>query len=106
MNFDISQIIFDDQGLVPLIVQDAETSEVLMLGYCNKETLEETVSLGLVVFYSRSRKQRWLKGESSGNLLHLRDLKVDCDRDAVLAKVQPHGPTCHTGNKSCFGSEV
>ena len=96
---------FDSSGLVPCVIQDAGTGKVLMLGYVNKETLEETISGGLMVFYSRSRNQRWLKGESSGNTLRVLDIAQDCDSDALLVSVEPSGPTCHTGSESCFEVE-
>lgn len=93
------------QGLVPAIVQHAETLQVLMLGYMNAEALEKTQETGLVTFYSRSRQELWTKGETSGNTLNLVDIAVDCDADTVLVKARPAGPTCHLGTTSCFGSE-
>lgn len=92
-------------GLVPAIIQDADTKTVLMLGYMNKEAYEKTVATGLVTFYSRSRKCLWTKGETSNNFLHLVDIKVDCDNDTLLVKVQPDGPTCHKGTDTCWGEE-
>lgn len=92
-------------GLVPAIIQDADTKTVLMLGYMNKEAYEKTVATGLVTFYSRSRKCLWTKGETSNNFLHLVDIKVDCDNDTLLVKVHPDGPTCHKGNDTCWGEE-
>lgn len=92
-------------GLVPAIIQDADTKTVLMLGYMNKEAYEKTVATGLVTFYSRSRKCLWTKGETSNNLLHLVDIKVDCDNDTLLVKVHPDGPTCHKGTDTCWGEE-
>jgi len=89
-------------GLVPAIVQDAGTGIVLMLGYMNKEALTKTLDTKKVWFYSRSRERLWMKGESSGNTLALVDVKADCDRDTLLVKAIPHGPTCHTGAWSCF----
>lgn len=89
-------------GLVPVIVQDACTMQVLMLGYMNEEAYEMTRKTKLVTFYSRSRKELWLKGESSGNYLHVVDMVLDCDKDTVLVLVNPSGHTCHTGTKSCF----
>lgn len=100
--FDISAIRFDSQGLVPVIVQNFESGKVLMLGYMNESSLAETIEIKRVVFWSRSRNERWLKGETSGNFLHLIDIKRDCDSDAVLVQVRPQGPTCHTGNEACF----
>lgn len=101
-NLDISSLKLDSAGLVSIIVQDAETKKVLMLGYATPETLEESLALGKLVFFSRSRNQRWLKGETSGNFLNLVALYQDCDADAVLAMVNPVGPTCHTGSETCF----
>lgn len=101
----LDSLRFDSSGLIPCVIQDAVTGKVLMLGYANKETLEETISGGLMVFYSRSRNQRWLKGESSGNTLRVLDIAQDCDSDALLVSVEPAGPTCHTGSESCFEVE-
>jgi phosphoribosyl-AMP cyclohydrolase len=93
---------FNDKGLIPAIVQDADSGEVLMLGYMNEESLRLTLSSGEVWFYSRSRKELWHKGTTSGNRLIVRELFKDCDSDTILVKAQPLGPVCHTGNKSCF----
>lgn len=93
---------FDDQGLIPVIVQDAETNEVLTLAYMNQESYELTLKDQLMTFYSRSRKELWRKGETSGNYQHLVSLKLDCDQDALVAKVKKDGPACHTGAESCF----
>ena len=90
-------------GLVPAIVQDADTLQVLMLGYMNEAALAETRKSGLVTFYSRSRNKLWTKGETSGNVLRLVSLQEDCDADAVLVMARPEGPTCHEGTVSCFG---
>ena len=92
-------------GLVPAIVQDADTLQVLMLGYMNAESVAITNETGLVTFFSRSRKTLWTKGETSGNTLALVSMTVDCDKDTVLVKAQPAGPTCHEGTVSCFGDE-
>ncbi|GGX58952.1 histidine biosynthesis bifunctional protein HisIE [Litorimonas cladophorae] len=92
-------------GLAPAIVQDADTLQVLMLGYMNAESVSKTNATGLVTFYSRSRKTLWTKGETSGNTLALVSMIVDCDRDTLLVKAKPTGPTCHEGTVSCFGSE-
>ena len=89
-------------GLVPAVIQDAATGKVLMLGYMNTEAWEKTRSTGLVTFWSRSRKQLWVKGETSGNYLHVVETYVDCDADTVLVKARPDGPTCHRGTVSCF----
>ena len=92
-------------GLVPAIIQDAQTKVVLMLGYMNEEALQKTQESGLVTFYSRSRQCLWTKGETSGNYLHLVDIKVDCDNDTLLIQANPDGPTCHTGTDTCWGEE-
>jgi len=92
-------------GLVPAVIQDAQTKVVLMLGYMNEEALQKTQESGLVTFYSRSRKCLWTKGETSGNYLHLVDIKVDCDNDTLLIQANPDGPTCHTGTDTCWGEE-
>ncbi|MBR4755977.1 MAG: bifunctional phosphoribosyl-AMP cyclohydrolase/phosphoribosyl-ATP diphosphatase HisIE, partial [Bacteroidales bacterium] len=89
-------------GLVPAIIQDNATRKVLMLGYMNQEAYEKTLGSGLVTFWSRSRKQLWTKGETSGNYLHLVDIFLDCDEDTLLVTVIPDGPTCHRGTVSCF----
>lgn len=100
-------ISFDtNTGLVPVIVQHYHTLQVLMLGYMNEEAYEKTIHSNLVCFYSRSRKELWVKGETSGNLLHLKDIKIDCDNDTLLVKALPAGPTCHTGATSCFAEET
>ncbi len=90
-------------GLVPAIVQDAQTKTVLMLGYMNEEAYRQTVETGKVTFWSRSRNTLWTKGETSGNYLHLVDIKVDCDNDALLVKANPEGPICHKGTDTCWG---
>ena len=92
-------------GLVPAIVQDAQTKNVLMLGYMNQEALDKTLATKNVTFWSRSRQTLWTKGETSGNFLHLVDIKVDCDNDTLLVKAHPDGPTCHTGTDTCWGEE-
>lgn len=93
---------FDSKGLIPAIIQNANTGKVLMLGYINEESLKITIETGKVCFYSRSRKKLWQKGETSGNFLNVREILKDCDEDALLIRVDPVGPTCHTGNESCF----
>ena len=90
-------------GLVPAIIQDADTKTVLMLGYMNEEALQKTLDTKKVTFWSRSRNCLWTKGETSGNFLHLVDIKVDCDNDTLLVKAHPDGPTCHTGTDTCWG---
>lgn len=90
-------------GLVPAIVQDAITKNVLMLGYMNEEAYDKTIATKKVTFWSRSRNCLWTKGETSGNFLHLVDIKVDCDNDTLLVKAHPNGPTCHKGTDTCWG---
>ncbi len=97
---------FDEKGLLPAIVQDAQNGEVLMLAYMNKESLEKTLSTGQAWFYSRSRRELWHKGETSGNYLNVKKVFVDCDEDTVLLQVDASGPACHTGNRSCFFREL
>lgn len=97
---------FDERGLVPVIVQDATTGAVLMLAWMNAEALKLTRETGIVHFWSRSRQSLWKKGETSGNVLTLVDLRLDCDRDAVLVRAHPAGPTCHTGTRTCWGDDV
>ncbi|MFO0706254.1 MAG: bifunctional phosphoribosyl-AMP cyclohydrolase/phosphoribosyl-ATP diphosphatase HisIE [Nitrospira sp.] len=97
---------FDDQGLMPAVVQDVLDGTVLMVGYMNREALDRTLSAKTVHFWSRSRKKLWEKGETSGNKLHVKALFVDCDRDTILVKAQPVGPTCHTGERACFFSAL
>lgn len=98
----MTELKFDEQGLIPVIVQDAETNEVLTLAYMNQESYELTLKDQLMTFYSRSRKELWRKGETSRNYQHLVSLKLDCDQDALVAKVKKEGPACHTGAESCF----
>ena len=98
------EIDFEKQGgLVPAIIQDADTQQVLMLGYMNREAYEKTMATGRVTFFSRSRQQLWTKGETSGNFLNLVSVKVDCDKDTLLVRVHPEGPVCHTGTDTCWG---
>jgi len=92
-------------GLVPAIIQDDSTEQVLMLGYMNAASVEKTLKTGLVTFYSRSRETLWTKGETSGNVLKLIDMSLDCDKDTLLVRARPSGPTCHEGTISCFGTE-
>ena len=93
-------------GLVPVIIQNNQTLQVLMLGYMNQEALEKTQNEGRVTFFSRSKNRLWTKGETSGNFLEVEDLHVDCDQDTILIKVNPTGPACHTGSTSCFKEET
>jgi len=93
---------FDEKGLIPAIIQDAENGEVLMLGYMNEESLKKTLDTGQVWFFSRSREELWHKGETSGGYLNVRAIFKDCDEDALLLQVEAAGPVCHTGNRTCF----
>jgi len=100
---DVLDIIkFDKNGLVPVIVQDIRTNEILMLAYANRDALELTIKTGFAHFWSRERKKLWKKGEESGNVQEVKEIKYDCDSDAILYRVIPHGPACHTGKMSCF----
>jgi phosphoribosyl-ATP pyrophosphohydrolase/phosphoribosyl-AMP cyclohydrolase len=98
----VASIKFDDDGLVPAVVQDAATSEVLMLAYMNAESLAKTIETGQTWFWSRARCALWHKGETSGNTQQVVSISVDCDGDALLIKVEPRGPACHTGERGCF----
>jgi phosphoribosyl-AMP cyclohydrolase len=93
---------FDEKGLIPVIVQDDGDGTVLMLGYASKESLKLTLQKGEMVFYSRSRQELWHKGSTSGNVLRVKSIAKDCDSDTLLVKAEPAGPTCHTGERSCF----
>jgi phosphoribosyl-ATP pyrophosphohydrolase/phosphoribosyl-AMP cyclohydrolase len=97
-----SELTFDERGLIPVVAQDSRTGEVLTLAYANEESLRLTVETGELHFYSRSREEIWRKGETSGNVLKLKELRYDCDGDAIVALVEPTGPACHTGERSCF----
>ena len=97
---------FNEKGLIPAIIQDADTQEVLMLGYMNEEALHLTLTGNEVWFYSRSRQELWHKGETSGNRLLVRSVWLDCDNDTILVIAHPTGPVCHTGNKTCFFQEI
>lgn len=100
------QFKFDEQGLLPAVVQDWLDGSVLMLGYMNQEAIARTLTTKRVHFWSRSRKQLWEKGETSGHTLQVKDLFIDCDRDTILVKAQAVGPTCHTGERACFFSSL
>ena len=100
---DLAALAFDDRGLVPVIAQDAADGRVLMMAWASREALERTLEAGEMTFWSRSRRALWRKGETSGNVLRLVSLHADCDGDAVLARVTPTGPACHTGEATCFG---
>ncbi len=99
---DLSQLKFDEKGLIPAIVVDARTKQVLTLAYMNEESLRISIEKQLTCFYSRSRQELWLKGETSGNYQHIVSITADCDKDALVVMVEPDGPACHLGNVSCF----
>lgn len=99
---DISALTFDDYGLIPCIVQDARTKDVLMMAWMSEESIALTLERGETVFWSRSRQELWHKGATSGNVQKLIELRYDCDADTLLALVDPAGPACHTGETSCF----
>ena len=103
---EIEKLKFDEKGLIPAIVVDAETKKVLTLAYMNKESLKISMEKGLTCFWSRSRQELWLKGETSGNYQHVVSITADCDRDALVVKVEKDGPACHTGTDSCFTAPV
>lgn len=102
MNIDFNK----SDGLVPVIIQDNNTLQVLMLGYMNEEAFEKTKTDLVVTFFSRSKNRLWIKGEESGNILKVESIKIDCDNDTILIKAKPAGPTCHTGSTSCFNEET
>ena len=102
----IKNLKFNEKGLIPAIAQDADTGEVLMLGYMNEEALRRTLEGPDVWFYSRSRQELWHKGETSGNFIKVSEVLKDCDSDTILVKGKPTGPVCHTGNKTCFFQEL
>ena len=106
VNFDINQLKFDEKGLIPAIVVDAFTKKVLTLAYMNKDSLKISMEKGLTCFYSRSRQELWLKGETSGNYQHIVSITADCDRDALTVVVEKDGPACHKGTDSCFNETV
>jgi len=98
----IKDFKYDNKGLIPAIIQDVDTKQVLMLAYMNKESLRRTIKIGKTCFWSRSRKKFWIKGETSGNYQKIRAIYYDCDLDTLLIKVKQPGVACHTGKKSCF----
>ena len=102
---DINNIKWNDKALIPAIIQDSSSFNVLMLGYMSNESLEKTIETNEVTFFSRSKQRLWTKGETSGNKLIVKSIELDCDRDTLLIKAKPLGPTCHKGNYSCFVSE-
>ena len=104
--FDISTLKFDSRGLIPAVVTESGTGKVLTVAYMNAESLKVSMEKGLTCFWSRSRGELWLKGETSGNYQHIVSITADCDRDALLVEVVKDGPACHTGSDSCFGENV
>lgn len=100
MNIDFSK------GLIPVVIQDYQTLQVLMVGFMNEEALRKTESEGMVTFFSRSKNRLWTKGETSGNYLYVKEMTADCDNDTILIKVKPAGPVCHTGTNTCFNEET
>jgi phosphoribosyl-AMP cyclohydrolase len=102
----IEDIKYNDKGLVPAVIQDADTGEVLMLGYMNEEALQRTLASGEAWFYSRSRQELWHKGETSGNRIKVISVWKDCDADTILVRARPTGPVCHTGHQTCFFQEI
>ena len=106
MSFDPQTLVYDANGLVPAIAQDAATEEVLMMAWMNAEAVAKTLESGRVTYWSRSRKSFWVKGESSGHVQELVEMRVDCDRDCILVRVRQTGPACHTNRRSCFYTAV
>ena len=106
MTFDISKIRYNDQGLVPAIIQDHKNGDVLMLGYMNRESLELTIKGPHVWFFSRSRQKLWMKGETSGHTQTVTEIHTDCDQDTILVKVEQKVAACHTGARSCFYTKI
>ncbi len=97
-----SEIKFDDKGLIPAVVQDSDSKQVLMVAWMDQDALQQTMKTGEAHFWSRSRNTLWHKGDTSGNIMYVEDILVDCDADTLLLKVKPAGPACHTGENSCF----
>lgn len=106
INFKLGNLKFDQNGLIPTIIQDYKNSQVLMLAYMNKESLRRTLKLGKTCFWSRSRKEYWVKGLTSGHFQFIKSIAYDCDLDALLIKVRQVGQACHTGNRSCFYRKI
>lgn len=102
----INELKFDANGLIPAVVQNIETREVLMVAYMNAETLKLTLETGRATFWSRSRSEVWVKGDTSGNYMYVKEIRVDCDADCLVLLANPAGPACHTGNRSCFFRKV
>lgn len=105
MNFDLDRL-FQKDSLIPVIIQDEATGDVLMLGFTNREAVELTLKTGTAWFWSRSRRELWNKGGTSGNFLHVKKIMTDCDTDTLLYRCVPDGPACHTGARSCFFREI
>jgi phosphoribosyl-AMP cyclohydrolase len=106
MPFDPAALSYDARGLIPAIAQDHDTGEVLMMAWMNREAVARTLAGGRVTYWSRSRRDFWIKGETSGNLQHLVEMRVDCDADCLLLCVRQEGPACHTGRRSCFYTAI
>lgn len=106
MKFDPSSLIYNEAGLIPAIAQDEISGEVLMMAWMNAQAVQKTLETGRVTYWSRSRQSYWIKGETSGNVQELVSLRVDCDRDCLLAVVKQTGPACHTGRRVCFYTDV
>lgn len=106
MNFDASTLTYDDKGLIPAVAQDHESGEVLMVAWMNAETVARTLETGRVTYWSRSRQAFWVKGETSGHVQDLVEMRVDCDRDCLLLLIRQEGPACHTNRRSCFYTAV
>jgi phosphoribosyl-AMP cyclohydrolase len=103
---DVENLVYKDNGLLPAVIQHFQTNEVLMVGYMNPESAQKTLETGTVWFYSRSRKELWHKGDTSGNFFFVKSVATDCDSDALVVKVDPVGPACHTGERSCFFNDL
>ena len=106
VKFDISSLKYDDKGLIPAVVQDSSSLEVLMVAWMNKISLEKTINTNLATFWSRSRNSLWVKGLTSGNTQKVDEVRFDCDRDCILLLVTPKGPACHTNRRTCFYTEL
>lgn len=106
MRFDASTLVYDANGLLPAIAQDVDSGDVLMLAWMNADAVQRTLETGRVTYWSRSRKALWVKGETSGHVQELVDLRIDCDRDCLLLQVRQTGPACHTNRESCFYTAV
>lgn len=102
----INTLKFDASGLIPAVVQNIETNEVLMVAYMNADTIRQTIETGRATFWSRSRQEVWVKGDTSGNYMYVKEIRVDCDCDCLILLANPAGPACHTGNRSCFFRKI